>query len=104
MIRLVQLIYLLLIMFLLVNGDRFGLYPILAYLVVGGWLTMVFRRRLKSHHSLKMGFALYIIGGALNIFGLRYFSEEVMRVFIIIFIIGLAQAFFEWKKEHGKTS
>lgn len=77
---------------------RVSLERISYWYILLAWLILIWRFRLNSGLSMKLGLLLFILSATSYLTTLVNISEVLMRLSLIGFLIGILQAFFEYLK------
>ena len=64
------------------------------------WIILVRKLKRNSDFSFSFAVVLFVFSAIVNTIGLVYFSELVMRIAFISWIIAIIQAFFEYKTHY----
>src|SRR3989344_8457076 len=67
------------------------------WMIFVGWVALVLNFHFKAQLSLRLAFYLFVISAAIYVFGLGSFSESIMRISLLGWIIGITQTLTENK-------
>ena len=70
---------------------------VIYWMIFIGWVAIVLNFRLVGRKSLKFAFYLFLISASTYVFGLESFSESIMRISLLGWIIGITQTLLESK-------
>lgn len=73
----------------------------LYWMILLGWLFLTWNFKWKSSVSMSVGFILFVSGAFFTTFGFRDHGETVMRLSFIGWMVGVAQALVEYRKNEN---
>lgn len=86
---------------LFVFGIGISLSVLTYWIFLIGYSYLVIKFKISGKTSLLAAISLFVISAILTVVWLRNVGEMVMRYFLILWIVGLAQTMVEYKK-HAK--
>ena len=79
-------------------GRNMQISPYLYWLIIIGWLTIVYRFKGNSDFTLKPAMTLLAIASLFMIFGVREVGEVLMKISFVGWMVGIGQSLFEkWR-------
>ena len=80
-----------------VVGLNLKLTGLIYWVFLLGWVGLVYNFKIKSFTSFGLGFGLFVMSAFLVIFNQFAVGEIVMRISLIFWLVGIAQALFEYR-------
>lgn len=78
-------------------GSGISFSSLIYWTILLGWLYLIWKFRLTSSFSFKIGLGLFVIAALFTILRLLWLGETIMRLSFIGFLIGIIQALLEYR-------
>ena len=83
--------------------SSFSVLSFIYWFLFFGWIGSILNFKLSSAASLVPAFTLFIVGAILETFGSGDLAEGVLRLSFIGWLIGIAQALIEFRRQNDKS-
>ena len=79
------------------GGYGLSISPFIYWWILLGWIFVVWQYKLKSIASLIFAFMLFLAAATVAVLGIRPLAEGMMRLSLLGWIVGIAQALLEFR-------
>lgn len=88
---------------ILITNGNLSLESVIYWIILLLWADAVWYFKLRESYTFILAFILFVISAIFSIFGLFVFSEVIMRISFIGWVIGMIQAIAIYKSIKRKA-